>query len=468
MKRRQLRRNAAACLVSLALTVAGATTGNAQTWHWKYVTRTPNVPPLTAESTVALEAGQLRMSYTVPIRHREVVIESCSAALTDVANAGTLHSQGRAFLLVSLKPSRSASCASGQRPAIVLPSDDEPLIADIAAAINRSCCSPAAVIARATPRPAASPAPSARPATATTVDWVETAGSFAFVRVKNTSSEPLRVRSVDVTSCRDVVLGCGPLAREFLISPKSIVTILSVTSADERRTPIFHYSYIAAQGGGVASHSGSSRSPASIGIPRMSAREIAKSEATTVGGVQPPHVEPAEGAFTPARLLKRGSSRLAIGETGSAVVRLVIAADGTPQAATIVSMTNQRLAAAAIETAVSSTFAPATQNGNPVSAKYVATFSFDGEDPALSAIPVWKRSPAPAPNALPTSASGSDSGPAASTSAPQPAPQPLTSATPQALISAVLPSSPTSPPTPETAPSAVPLPAASPAPQTLR
>lgn len=77
-------------------------------------------------------------------------------------------------------------------------------------------------------------------------------------------------------------------------------------------------------------------------------------------------------------LLRRGSSHLAIGQTGTAVVRVRIGADGTPQDAHVVSTTNRRLVPGAIETALSSLYTPAMRNGRPFTCDYLATFHFDG------------------------------------------------------------------------------------------
>ena len=115
-----------------------------------------------------------------------------------------------------------------------------------------------------------------------------------------------------------------------------------------------------------------------------------------------PRATPAPVFDVPPHLLTRGSSNLAIGHSGVARVRVTVAADGTPEQATIVSVTDRAIAAAALETAASSTYAPATKNGKPLSAPYVATFSFTGEDPATSSIPVWRRSPLPTPSPSPT------------------------------------------------------------------
>jgi hypothetical protein len=270
MKREWLPATAAANASLCVVMIATMRASEAQTWHWTYVTHTPNTPPVAAQSTVAVSANALRTAYTVPLQHRQVVIESCTADVRDVENAGTIRTHATSYLLIRFKPSRSAACASGRRVAVALPTDDDRYINDVAAAINRSCCSAAHGV-----------------------------------------------------------------------------------SSNVQRTTV-----VAA----AASPSASLASP-----------------------------------LVPARLVKRGSSRLAIGQTGTALVRLTIAANGTPQEATIVTITNKQLSAAAIETAVSSTYVPAQQNGRAVAAKYVATFSFDGQDPALASVPVWKRGPAPSP-----------------------------------------------------------------------
>jgi outer membrane biosynthesis protein TonB len=92
---------------------------------------------------------------------------------------------------------------------------------------------------------------------------------------------------------------------------------------------------------------------------------------------------------------------LGIGQKGTALVRVSVGANGMPQNATIVKISNPQLVAAALETAVSSSYSPAMRNGRPVSGTYLATFGFDGEDPAVSSIPVWDRTPTPGPSATP-------------------------------------------------------------------
>ena len=96
-------------------------------------------------------------------------------------------------------------------------------------------------------------------------------------------------------------------------------------------------------------------------------------------------------AVVDARLVRRGSSSLAGGQGGVAVVRVALGADGLPQDASIVSISNRRLVAAALETAVSSTYAPAMRQGRAVAGTYVATFQFAAEHSAAVSIPARRR-----------------------------------------------------------------------------
>jgi hypothetical protein len=140
MIRRELRRSAAACLGVCVLAGVTTTRGFAETWRWNYVMRTPNLPPLEAQSTVIVNAGTLSMRYTIPSNARQIVIEACRARLDDVAGASTMQTHGRTFLLVHLKPQHSASCGSGSRPALALPIDDTHYASEIVAAIDAACC----------------------------------------------------------------------------------------------------------------------------------------------------------------------------------------------------------------------------------------------------------------------------------------------------------------------------------------
>jgi hypothetical protein len=112
----------------------------------------------------------------------------------------------------------------------------------------------------------------------------------------------------------------------------------------------------------------------------------------------PPAIQPSprrsdapQPAVVDARLVRRGSSSLAGGQAGVAVVRVALGADGLPHDASIVSISNRRLVAAALETAVSSTYSPATRQGRAVAGTYVATFQFAAAHAAAPSTPVSRR-----------------------------------------------------------------------------
>jgi hypothetical protein len=473
---------------------------DAQTWHWTYVTSTPNSPFLAAQSSVSISANTIRMAYTIPLQKRQVVIESCNADLRDVQDATMLRSAGTTYLLIRFKPQHTAACVAGKQASVALPTADHRYVSTVAAAINASCCasatgaarpSPRAVIARITPptpipapkpkpapiatgasRPAATPAaevaatspaasatttpspkpsPSPSPVAVNVQDWVENDGLFWFVRMRNTG--PARVTPVgEVFNCRNVNVGCGSFAA-VVLEPGGTATVATVATVNPAAPATFQYRFSAGDGTRVIAGGGSSTRATPRTVARMNAAELRTAQAGALGQYRSPSGPPTQS--TPARLVKRGSSRLAIGQTGTALVRLTIGPNGTPEEATIVSTTNQALTAAAIETAVSSTYAPATQNGRPVAGKYVATFSFDGEDPTLASVPVWKRSPTPAPSVSPGL---SVPGPSATPPAPAVSPSPSAAAAAPAASAAAEPQFPA---TPE--PQASPGPAATPA-----
>jgi len=180
--------------------------------------------------------------------------------------------------------------------------------------------------------------------------------------------------------------------------------------------------------------SGGHASPTATSRPTPEPRAASPSPHAAPSESASPRGTPAPVPDVPPRLLTRGTSSLAIGHGGVARVRVTIAADGSPEEASIVSVTDRRLAAAALEIAASSTYAPATKNGKPLSAPYVATFSISGEDPATSSIPVWRRSPLPAP--MPTETPSPSPTPTPTpaptpTATPTPAPTPTPTATPR-------------------------------------
>jgi Gram-negative bacterial TonB protein C-terminal len=494
MRPPRLRSSAAACVQLFVLLVATSGTSDAQTWHWTYVTHTPN-SPLAAQSSVAITAQSVHMAYILPLPKGQVVIESCSADLHDLQDATTIRTQGTTYLLIHFKPSRGALCAAGKRLAVALPGDDDHYVHAVAAAINRTCCTvarnatpaplpsatrvgivspaprpspasstppPASPSPAPSPSPAATPSPAASPSPAAALqDWVENDGVFWFIRMRNSSRGNLTPEG-EVFDCRNVDIGCGPF--RILLEPGGTATVATIATANRGSTPSFRYRYTASDGPRAIAGSGSATKIALRNVTHMSARELRTAQALALEQLRSPRDAPAP--ITPVRLIKRGSSRLAIGQTGTALVRLMIAPNGIPEEATIVSITNKLLAAAAIETAVSSTYAPALQNGRAIEAKYVATFSFDGEDPALTSVPVWKRSPAPsaspassasppaaspAPSAAPASAAPSAT-PLAASPLAAPGATPLSASPSPASSAAPIAASP--PPTPNATPSA--------------
>jgi hypothetical protein len=425
------------------------------------VTQNANGPPFVAQSSVAIRAQSVLMTYSVPLQKRQVVIESCAADLHDVLDATTVRNAGTTYFLIRFKPSHGALCGSGRRPAVALPADDYEYVANVATAVSRFAStaaakpSPSAVVARAatpapkpspaspaklspappskptsiptstpspaptakpTPGPSATPSPSPSPARPAVEDWVENDGLFWFVRTRNVGRAPLTPAG-ETFDCRNVGTGCGPFMRTVL-EPGGTATVAAITAADHNTAPFFEYRYNVADGAQTLARAGSSTKRPPHRTTHMSAQELRSAQALALGQIRAP--QDTAAPILPAKLIKRGSSRLAIGETGTAVMRLMIAEDGTPQEVTIVSITNKALTAAAIETAVSSTYAPATQNGRRIVAKYVATFSFDGQDPALSAIPIWKRPPSPTPIPTPTPSGSPAQTPPASAPSNQP------------------------------------------------
>jgi outer membrane biosynthesis protein TonB len=450
----------------LLLAAIVATTGvvNAETWQWQYLAHIANSEPLKAQATVAVSQNEITTSYTATIRNRQTVISSCRAALADVEKATAVRTEGQVFFLVQLKPRRAAECSSGREPVAALPGDDFNAVSRVADLVNRSVvrAAPSATPRRvaaappppspkpkprvaavtpstpaptptptptpsptpraATPAPtpsptqrAASPSPvaSSRIALATqrirVIDWVENEGLFMFVRVHNIGPQPVTIGEGQVWNCKNVDVGCGKIGSGTTVAPHDTVTIATIASTDQRATPSFTYHYAASTGTNVVVHDNTSLKKRPVRYPPMSGQDVRAAEAVALGGLRSPGPGQQAPTLTPPRLIKRGSSRLAIGQHGTALVRVLVAANGTPQEATIVSITNRQLSAAAIETAVSSQFTPATKNGQPVAGNYVATFSFDGEDPDLSTVPVWRRVPMPASSSPSPSASPSSS-----------------------------------------------------------
>jgi len=230
---------------------------------------------------------------------------------------------------------------------------------------------------------------------------------FTFVRARNRGSTPVTISGGEVIKCVAVAVGCGAFGHPIVIAPGAAAVLATVMSADPVNDAAFSYRYGARSGALQMTATGTSLKHITGWRPAMSAQEIRAAQATAIaalrtsGPVQPSSPaqasQPSPPLNTPARLTQRGSSRLAIGQTGQALVRVRVSAKGMPVNASIVSITNPALVSAALETAVSSSYAPAVRDGRPVDADYIATFQFDGQDPALSQIPVWKRPPSTGP-----------------------------------------------------------------------
>lgn len=406
--------------IVLALLVICVHSADAQTWQWEVVVHTPSAPPVNAESRVVLSPIDLTMSYSAQIQQRRVTIASCHMALTDIANVKTMRSTGRAFLLLNLKPHTPASCSSGRQSVAMVPVADDDVLTRAVAAINHACCTPAVAVAASPPiarYPAAhSPIPSASAPAAVSAkppqkltNWVEKQGVFAFIRVRNRFSQPVAVTVGKVSDCRNVAYGCGPFPGSITLPPGTAATVATVMSDGQSDGPSFTYRYTVESGQTSFAGEGSSASLPVGWRPRMSAQQIITAEASAIAGLHvqtapdqtPAPEQTAPPAFVDVRLIRRGSSRLGIGQTGVARVRVSLGANGLPLNASIVSVTNPQLVAAALETAVSSTYAPAMRKGEPVPGTYIATFQFNGEDPATASIPVWRQQPLPSPSPSP-------------------------------------------------------------------
>jgi hypothetical protein len=410
----------------------------AQTWEWQIVVRQPDHAPMNTESRVVLENNDLSLAYSVRVPGSEVPITSCRAQVGDVANARAVTNPDNPYLYVLFKPGRAAACRSGRQSIALVPIVSNADASHAIEAINRACCG----VSAAAPPPAQTTAPKKDVALAKNTpaprpqssspsleldDWVQSEGLFDFVRIRNRSSLPVSISPARIDNCRDVAAGCGPLSRPITIAPGGIGTLAGVMSGNASSPAAFTYSYTARSGDATASGSGSSRKKTASAAPPMSDAEVRSVESVTIAGLSRPQTVAVGPSAQPqdvgARLVNRGSSRLAIGEMGSALVRVRVSANGMPINATIVNVSNRALVPAAIETAVSSTYSPATHDGRRIDSDYVVEFRFDGEDPALSSIPVWKRSPLPlpSPSVLPSPTQRPEPA-AAATPAPPPAP----------------------------------------------
>lgn len=417
----------AGLLLALCAAVLGLPRiADAQTWQWDVVVRNPGSAVVNTESRVELSENNLVLTYVAKVGQTDVPIASCTAQVRDIASARTIHAASARYLYVAFKPGHRARCQAGVQAFALVPVNDNTTAAEAAMTINRACCGNAgtrvaasAVVSKPTPAATASTASSsARPqstgsaaARARVTDWVQTDGLFTYVRVRNWGRTPVTIVRGHVDECSAVAAGCGQFAGPVSLAPGAAAIVATVMSTNSTTNESFSYHFDVASGSSTTTISGDSRKQSSGWTPPLSAQETRSAQAVAVAalkqahGAAPDTTQPTAAPRStprdePARLTQRGSSRLAIGKKGEARVRVRVSARGMPLNAAIVAVSNPDLVAAALEIAVSSTYAPAIQNGRPVDADYIAAFQFDGDDPALSSIPVWERpTPAPSPSA---------------------------------------------------------------------
>jgi hypothetical protein len=445
-----------ASLLVFALSLLCARAAGAQTWEWPSVVRTADGESVNAESRVVLTSSDLAMTYSASVNNRGVPITSCRASLGDIASVRSMDNGGKLFLIVVLKPQHPAICNSGSQPIALIPITDDANVKAAVTTITRACCQVVAVAASSRATPAPRPTASLTPPAISPVDWVESEGLFAFVRVRNQDRQPVTIIAGQILNCHDVASGCGRfIDRPLTLAPGAVMTLATVMSGNSGNAATFSYRYQVQSSTARFTKSAVSRRQANDPRTLMSAQEVRAAEAAAIGRIsvssasripsapRPPRAQrtPAPLPFVAPKLVQRGSTRLGIGQRGLAVVRVGIGRNGMAQYATIVSINNRGLVAAALETAVSSMYAPAMRYGRPVDGNYVAEFQFDGSDPALASIPAWKRSPIPSANPSPS---------------PSPSPRASASASPVARTSPASSSSPSASPTPSSTPTPLP------------
>ncbi|HKU80773.1 MAG TPA: TonB family protein, partial [Candidatus Tumulicola sp.] len=88
--------------------------------------------------------------------------------------------------------------------------------------------------------------------------------------------------------------------------------------------------------------------------------------------------------FSPAKLLKQGSTSVAIAGSGTVVVQVQVNADGSHKAIKVIHSSNAGDNAAALDIAQNSTYRPAHRGQKPVPAFYDFTLKFNGKSVASS------------------------------------------------------------------------------------
>jgi tetratricopeptide (TPR) repeat protein len=111
---------------------------------------------------------------------------------------------------------------------------------------------------------------------------------------------------------------------------------------------------------------------------------IAALAAATVALGALPAVAQYANEFTPAKLIKQGTTSTDIAGSGLVIVQVQVNADGTHKAIKVIKTTNSGDNSAALDIAQNSTYRPAHRGATPVTAFYDFTLRFNGKSVASS------------------------------------------------------------------------------------
>jgi hypothetical protein len=385
-------------LLSLLFVIASAGVADARTWQWNYSNRGVGGGG-TSTASVTLSSTSIATSNRVAFAGHPDVVYSCSAKLADVARAIAV-STGNPSLLIQLRAGHAANCQLlGSSQGIVLPADDGATIASVAQAINDECCGAALrtppqvaaaqkslVPAPATPHAAVKAHPLVPGGPVMSVeDWVEHDGLFSFVRVRNNGTHPIEVTREEVADCSGIEFGCAVQDRRFVIDRKAVATIATVAASNTSYSAFtYHYTAVMAPYSYSGSGAWAKRAPA--GAPRISAAQVRTAEASLLntlpaaqaaGPPRPQQPQPLAQTGSTAHLLHIGAPEAPVSASGTIQLRVLVDPNGSPVDASIVSISNDALADAAMEAAVTSTYAPAIRNGKRVRSQFILTLVFD-------------------------------------------------------------------------------------------
>ncbi|MBV8067933.1 MAG: energy transducer TonB [Candidatus Eremiobacteraeota bacterium] len=111
---------------------------------------------------------------------------------------------------------------------------------------------------------------------------------------------------------------------------------------------------------------------------------VALAVAALLGFVRSPALAQYSTEFTPAKLLKQGTTTHAIAGSGTVVVQVQVNADGSHKATKVLHSTNSADNAAAMDIAQSSSYRPAHRGATPVVSFYDFTLKFNGKSVATT------------------------------------------------------------------------------------